>query len=755
MIKKSELFLTQAEHHADAVQMLIQATEKLAGEPEIIDFKAPSQLAAALKRSDSAFAVVAAPENIFLKTKIALIKQLGEKVVRSSTITAALGENSPLSDKEIEVHSAMPAGATAVATANGEFSAFTYEKRGKTVIFMPLISDKLEELIPKVFGVAADKAKPSGFRKSLNTVVSSGKKIAVAPMGLSGALMAVVSSIEGGKETFALSQQMCQPAQGETPDNLTARAAKLAKESSAADFGAAVSDIETDETGAKSVLVCLADSERARAARVYSEDDESPKQLAGAAMIKLCEMMEETAQAGALINPDAPKKAKPKKNPVLPIIITAIGIAAAVIICLLIAFFAGEKTDSEPTTAGNAYLKADNLAVQAITPESTTAPFEEESKDFRGGSGIGDELDFFGSGLLGIEASTQVTVSAEQTASVPVSAQTSTKPAPSTTSAAKTTAAQKTTAAPKTTSAPKTTAAPKPTAAATKKPTQAATTKPSESKSSGGTFVFTSYGWGHGVGMSQEGAIAMAKNGKDYKQILANYYPGTTVKEDSSAPEKVKYGGIDYGLIEYLCKTSYREIGNSAPEEAIKAQIVAVYTFSKTYNFNVDSSRHAFSAGWAYEGTATHKACLEVLGMASETSSPKAVYVDYNGSPAFTCYFASSPGKTASASSVWGGSYSYLSGGSSSPEKVDVATFEISSEDMKKLILDYDSSIVLGDDPSQWIKIVSHDSAYNSDIGYASVVRVGNKEMRGNHFRSNVCDYQLRSHCFTVKYIPD
>ena len=40
-------------------------------------------------------------------------------------------------------------------------------------------------------------------------------------------------------------------------------------------------------------------------------------------------------------------------------------------------------------------------------------------------------------------------------------------------------------------------------------------------------FVFTVNGYGHGVGMSQYGAEAMAVKGNDYKQILAYYYPGT------------------------------------------------------------------------------------------------------------------------------------------------------------------------------------------------------------------------------------
>lgn len=39
-----------------------------------------------------------------------------------------------------------------------------------------------------------------------------------------------------------------------------------------------------------------------------------------------------------------------------------------------------------------------------------------------------------------------------------------------------------------------------------------------------GQFIFTSYGWGHGVGMSQWGAKFYADNGWTYDQILTHYY---------------------------------------------------------------------------------------------------------------------------------------------------------------------------------------------------------------------------------------
>ena len=43
--------------------------------------------------------------------------------------------------------------------------------------------------------------------------------------------------------------------------------------------------------------------------------------------------------------------------------------------------------------------------------------------------------------------------------------------------------------------------------------------------------VFTVYGYGHGVGMSQTGADAMARAGSSFADILAHYYPGTRLTE--------------------------------------------------------------------------------------------------------------------------------------------------------------------------------------------------------------------------------
>jgi len=50
----------------------------------------------------------------------------------------------------------------------------------------------------------------------------------------------------------------------------------------------------------------------------------------------------------------------------------------------------------------------------------------------------------------------------------------------------------------------------------------------------GGTVTISGAGWGHGVGMSQYGAYGRALDGQSAADILAAYYPGTTLGPDTS-----------------------------------------------------------------------------------------------------------------------------------------------------------------------------------------------------------------------------
>lgn len=55
-----------------------------------------------------------------------------------------------------------------------------------------------------------------------------------------------------------------------------------------------------------------------------------------------------------------------------------------------------------------------------------------------------------------------------------------------------------------------------------------------EVRRSGPGFIFSGSGFGHGLGLCQEGAHAMATRGSGYREILAKYFPGTAVSTQVS-----------------------------------------------------------------------------------------------------------------------------------------------------------------------------------------------------------------------------
>jgi stage II sporulation protein D len=61
---------------------------------------------------------------------------------------------------------------------------------------------------------------------------------------------------------------------------------------------------------------------------------------------------------------------------------------------------------------------------------------------------------------------------------------------------------------------------------------------------SGSNYVFHGQGFGHGLGLCQEGAHVMAERGASYRQILAKYFPSTRVASGSGmAPADLLWGG--------------------------------------------------------------------------------------------------------------------------------------------------------------------------------------------------------------------
>lgn len=701
--------------------------------------------------------VAAAPLSSFLGAKLRLLRLFSSKIIRSSAVSSALQGNLPEDSKERDIHTAVPEKSKVFVSDDGLYSAFAKELGEGLVVFMPLEAGRtqavfalgLDALLAKAFPAEKQPRKPAmaQVKESVQKVIASGKTVAVSPCGSAKALLSVISAVPDSEDAFVPDSTVKEAVEGESAEDFVARSAKLSKETADADLGIAISDVSVNENGESYVTVCVADSERANAARVFALPGEERKHLIAAAVIKLCSMLEAHSGVAGLVNPNIPEKKNNKKT---ALIIAICAIALAVVICLVAAIVLGSKYSE----ASLANADSGNAAEQ----ETVT-----ETQDYYyGGSGLdGEDMDMIifipETTLLSTETAAGETGTTEKltltqkVTNILTTIATTVKTTKATTTTTKAATTTTTTKKPTTT-----TTTQKP----TEQKTETTTQKPTETASGatvakGGKFVFKVYGYGHGVGMSQNGAIAMAKSGNSYEQILTHYYPGTTVKEDSATPETVKYGGEDIPLVEYICKTTKKEMGySSAGREAVKAQMATIYTFAKYYGFDVERSKHAYDDSFAFEGTEIHKACLEYLGMASAEDKPVAKYVDYNGAPAFTCYFSTAAGKTAAASTVWGGNqYPYLSGGVASPEDPKPTEFEISAEDMKKLVEAYSDKIVLGDNPAEWLEVVEHDACRGEGCGYVTTMRVGNVTMKGNAFRASLMKYKIRSHCFTVTYI--
>lgn len=262
-----------------------------------------------------------------------------------------------------------------------------------------------------------------------------------------------------------------------------------------------------------------------------------------------------------------------------------------------------------------------------------------------------------------------------------------------------------------------------------------------------GTFTVVSYGWGHGVGMSQEGAISYANSGWTYDKILLHYYysRNTKLEKDPNMPSTVLYGGKSYDIKKYLAGSVYAEIGDYCNIEAIKAQAVAIYTYAKYYGFDVRSSTHAYKE-YDYKGTRIETAINAVLGM----------FLSYNGKPILSVYCASMGGKNTSAAKTWLGSeVEYLAGGRVSPESESVMkrTYTFTADEIKTLAKD-NLNVTLSGDPSKWFTNIVHDKSISNNIGYITSMNVGTATVKGEYVRTKLFQYKVRSHCLSIVYNP-
>ena len=717
---------------------------------------------------DSETVVLAAAERHYIEIKKLLFDALRTKTASSDRIAEVL-------ETADEDQCLMPADAQILVTDDGKYSGFIEKSGSQTLVFLPLSDGrcaKVAEELKLVFlpvEKAAESAnttepdangagEPSAEEKCdpeevVALLKERGLSVAVASSKNSPFVFSVLpydDESDFGDAIFARSVNI-ERQEDESHGEYIATMAGRARAKSGASIGAAISNVfrNDDEDSKHFMLICIADENKARVFKVFSRKGETTQEFIYACVNRLYSALADYARNGfvmhdvsddaSIIITDGEHHSHHKSAPVRSGKKTALIVASVILLAALIGTAVTFLVKGYGSQTGASLIGA-------RTPDTT----ESGTGDI---IGVMDDIIFADvedpNGDITDEYSSDSTA-AQSTDSEKTTGEQTNGTVPG--SIAEGSTVLTTVISTKPTTRPSTTE--KTTVKPTQKPTET-TTRHSSSKT--GTFVFTVYGYGHGVGMSQNGASEYARRGWTYKQILLHYYnnPGISLVKDSNLPSTVTYNGKSYSLAEYLGKTAYAEVGPSAPLESIKSQMVAIYTYAKRQNFKMTTSNHAFRESYAGTSSSIENAIKATLGE----------YLAYYGSPAFTPYFSTAAGKTASSANVWGGSqnsYPYLAGGRTSPEGDVKRTLTISSEDLRKKVEAYnakvDSSkrITLQSDPAQWIKILEHDSARGSSCGYISSMRIGNQTMRGNAFRLNIMGAAvLRSHCFTFTYTPD
>ena len=717
---------------------------------------------------DSETVVLAAAERHYIEIKKLLFDALRTKTASSDRIAEVL-------EKADEDQCLMPADAQIFVTDDGKYSGFIEKSGSQTLVFLPLSDGrcaKVAEELKLVFlpvEKAAESAnttepdangagEPSAEEKCdpeevVALLKERGLSVAVASSKNSPFVFSVLpydDESDFGDAIFAQSVDI-ERQEDESHGEYIAAMAGRARAKSGASIGAAISNVfrNDDENSKHFMLICIADENKARVFKVFSRKGETTQEFIYACVHRLYSALADYARNGfvmhdvsddaSIIITDGEHHSHHKSAPVRSGKKTALIVASVILLAALIGTAVTFLVKGYGSQAGAALIGARTQDttesgtgdIIGVIDDIIIADVEDPN---------GDTTDEYSSDSTAAQSTDSGKTTGEQTnGTVPGSI-------------AEGSTVLTTVISTKPTTRPNTTG--KPTTKPTQKPNET-TTRHNSSKT--GTFVFTVYGYGHGVGMSQNGASEYARRGWTYKQILLHYYnnPGISLVKDSNLPSKVTYNGKSYSLAEYLGKTAYAEVGPSAPLESIKSQMVAIYTYAKRQNFKMTTSNHAFRESYAGTSSSIENAIKATLGE----------YLAYYGSPAFTPYFSTAAGKTASSANVWGGSqssYPYLAGGRTSPEGNVKRTLTISSEELRKKVEAYnakvDSSkrITLQSNPAQWIKILEHDSARGSSCGYISSMRIGNQTMRGNAFRLNIMGAAtLRSHCFTFTYTPD
>lgn len=724
----------------------------------------PSLFAEMVRELQSAGTVVVtvSPRH-YLRCKKKLIAALGIPAVcsdelKSRIVAQGVGK---LPTEQVEEHALAVKGATVFPTGDGLYSGFAVESTEQRIVYLAADKERLPALIDgdlsryfshisgipipseeehaqeienepemeedgsakvpevqeatvpgtskaeEVPGIPAPLEKLFALRsKGCKHLADCGRTIAFAQTKSSMLLRQLMGQISVEEGDPVLFSDYTYDRNRENPREYVAHLALGALEAEGADYGAAVSNVFTSEQE-MFIYIALSDGESAQVRRLYLQEGERPEQLVIEAFCELFQSVEQLADgmpvqklaaSAPVIVAGDPEAAKPCRISKRVKMITGICVGVLVLICVVMGLCLREPSASAFNAAGTVDTTYYHTTWQTWEePEIETATPPEET-------------------------TTEETTQEQTTApAVPV-----TQPSNRQEEAG---------------------------GVGGEEPAEPPVIHGDAQGSAGeeenpsmadfeGTFTITTYGYGHGVGMSQYGANELAKEGWTYDRILPHYYSGTVLKQDPVAGKEGIPSADD------IARVVQQEMGSSFEPEALKAQAVAAYTYARN---------HGNSIGGMSSVSDISKVSEKVR------NAVQAVYgqmVTYNGQPINAVFHAMSAGKTADSRTIWGGAIPYLtpvdSAGDTRQNRYQVTTTYTARE--MAGILEDALGVTMGGDPAEWFTILSQDGAVSADIGYVGQMRIqinpdSYTDISGNYFRENVMGYsRMRSPCFTITY---
>jgi SpoIID/LytB domain protein len=207
------------------------------------------------------------------------------------------------------------------------------------------------------------------------------------------------------------------------------------------------------------------------------------------------------------------------------------------------------------------------------------------------------------------------------------------------------------------------------------------------------------------------------------------------------APEYITVNGEKIEPKVALARLVTPELSANYKIEAVKAQVVAAYSCLKFLD-----------NGFNLEGVRISETYSSIVMSAVEDVYGE--YLTFENALALPVYHCLTAGSSLDMSEKLPYLKSVLVDSASDANAKDYITEKIYSVDeMKALLTKNNSSVVLSENPAEWIVVKSHNSSVSGDTGYVTSVSFNGVEMTGIEFRMNVLNpVDLPSLCYTITY---